>query len=616
MQCFTARVQDAIRTARVASESSRFALLRMAELLDEAAPIGVSAALLVDSQTAVEELRDRLQDYADSQSPYGYVQVERAVADATNVIRRDPALRALYGATTDAVLVDLRAAEAIRRMKLPVKERGLRFAGIWRQRLSESLERLHTAVTTAPNYRTRIRERVLATLGLGALDRQQWNRFDGDLGRMCSGLLAEGRHGPSVIDGLAAELVAAQGAPDLQQRWDRVLAGVMRSFEVVVFIDGMVGRRDPNGDDFSDLPPERLTWALGTPESNAALTKTAATLVSPRRTALRTRIEAADAGQARRLAFENAETVVTRILHEHRVGDIDLLVNAVVFDPATESVSIVPPLIPAITRARVSSRGELSSLLAVMHYFGMARRDSRALSANVNLWTALESLSKGDGQTRPIGAFVPEHIGPIVALVAARQVFSHSRWLLQRELSRDDRPDPNRVGRWLGYIDGNGLRRWNEVLLALTHGDAGAASPLRRDAAAEDAAHSLRELLDRCSFHVRRRIDTAAFMVSDRRRLISYLDSVAELAAHQSDRMRVTRNRTVHNSLITVGTAQPLRQTGLLLVDAVLELLPHWTRPDEPPHRAMHRTLVWRGNLRSQWARGSAIDPKAIVVQP
>jgi hypothetical protein len=620
MQCFTETVQRAAANAYLTA-TYQYAVLRMAELLDAAAPLGVSATMLLDTQTVVIELDTCLRGYAAPTSRYDYNQLERALRGATVFLRRDATLRTFYGQTFVDLMADLAKAEAIRKLALPAAARRTRFDALLAASLTTTFSAFRDRVTsTGTDYRHKLRARLVIALRNPSPTPAEWNRLDGDLSRICGTLLAEGRDGPSIVSELAAGLGNAQTTTEAEHVLKQVVRGRPRNYQVAMFIDGVRGRATPAADGLVDLP-STLRWATGaTSASNKRLRDLGRRIKPARGMGIRARVRASDPGQARLLALESAERVVTRILHEHRVGEVDLLKATVVLDETSGLVQRLPPLYGPIRGARVSDRGHLQSLVSAMHYFGLGRRDPSALGANVNLWTALENLAQGYQQTEAVGKFVPTHVEPLAALVAARQVFVHARRLLTLELRQQGRPDPNGLADWLRPMTGgSGLARIRDLLAAF-HGtsdaDATRAAPLAPGASATDAARVLREFVGRCSCHVRRRLEGIAALLADQRRFRAHLEDIGEMAAHHSDRMRLMRNRTVHQTLVTAEGAHALRQIGLLIVDAALEVLPMWTRPREPPFKAMHRVLVWRGNLGSQWGAGHPIDPDYLVRQP
>jgi len=334
----------------------------MAELLDEAAPIGVSAALQFDSQLALDEAVERIVRYQRPSSPYNYAQIERAMRDTGRALRRDPMLRSQYGPVFDAALRDLTAADAIRKRDEPLRRRRPHFDELLSSSLARSLGELRAALHAEPTYRSRAQSRVIETLERRILlDRSGWNRFDGDISRLCAGLLAEARHGPSIVQELAESLVESHDADSLAGAWRATLAGTPRTFEVVIFVDGMSSRRHANRDGFRDLGRGPFTWHGGDSSATAALSKLAGEILPRRGMALRTAVTARDAGQASVIALENAEALVTRVLHEHRVGDVDLLLQTIVLDRRRNSVRVVPELRDPLEKARISNHRRRSS---------------------------------------------------------------------------------------------------------------------------------------------------------------------------------------------------------------------------------------------------------------
>jgi hypothetical protein len=398
----------------------RYGVVRLAELLDPAAPFALAGCAYCDPAAAVRAFASAAADFL-ARPAVRFGTVLAASQLLTDALRQEGNLRHWYPGEV-ARLLDFTAAlrkvpeqktVGERRQKVPYHERTS-----WvRQRLEAlmggSLARFQAAIDhPETGYRERLLSGLATRLVASAVGEREWAELDHDLSYTAALLLAEGRDGCELARRIAQCLASAESANGAIRDLRSLITEGQSWYTVVLAMGGV------------DSLGASVTSAFGlemvSAHEGTAVLQTAVLAWDPEHARLqailaagnlRDHLVAAHAGSAPQLMPE----VLVRGPdgREQRVGQPRPVVDA---GPVPAVVAELQPFL----RANALARAELSPALRVLH-----------------TWIALEHLARdggpsngagpGSAVTHRLDAYLPPDLAAMAALTGLWDQFATGR---------------------------------------------------------------------------------------------------------------------------------------------------------------------------------------------
>src|SRR5262245_20900970 len=340
-------IDPAVRAAHARADlhaGIRYAVVRLAELLDPDAPFALSGCAYCDPLAAVRAFESAARDHlAHPGVRHGTVLAASQLL--TDALEQEGNLRRWYlGDLTRLLLflAQLRRVPAFktvgeRQLKVPYHERTT-----WvRQRLGAlvegSLARFRAALEDpGTGCRARLLGDLGTRLGRPPAAEREWAELEHDLCYAAALLLDEGRDGRELARAIGTAVAGAGDAASAVVRLREAASAPAARYEVAVALAGVrsLGRPSAAAFGVEVLDAERPAWPAGAP---APARRALAAFVAERAPAgecapLAARVEAWDAEHARVKALEVAEAVRDHLVVEHPSGRFSVVPETLVLN--------------------------------------------------------------------------------------------------------------------------------------------------------------------------------------------------------------------------------------------------------------------------------------------
>lgn len=594
------------------TSASRYAVQRLGEALDPGSHFTRSALFSTPPLTLLRELRDLAAGFAASQ-PHSYrLEVQRATGYTRSAMRLDrqlhrshPALyAALVAASRDVVNQpdDASARASVTTLLLP------------------ALASLIAAMEASPTYHERLAAQVLSKFVAPPTTLREWSSFDWDLVKLAAVALDEGRDGPTVASQIAEQMRDCESDAEAQAGLRSAVSSAPRAHSVALVLEGVSS--------FSNGPaPDVVTvtrsagWPDGGMPTSAdeSLRAFAARHLDRGRCVVTVEVRAYDPGQAQIGAAARLRPLSDQISALHRGIAVTILPQALVLDRITGVTTLREPRREPVTRAALMRAPADGVLAEAMHYHALACHESVSAVGVLHAFIALERLALGAEVTRghvPTGtprrapSFLPPHVQAAVVLCSIQHllieswrhlcVVAHSSDALAQGCSWGQQADE--------ALD---LVRWGEMLTQLSS-EGPQRDRLRRGDSPADAARTIRSALETCTPYARVRFQLDARQWSQRNHVLQRADENGSRAFAHCDRLRLMRNRTVHQAVTGPAGADQLAAVGRGLVETVLEVIPSWVSTTQPIWMSLHDLAKAKQDRMTQW-RANPISANRIV---
>ena len=624
-------VHPAVRAADARGELNaaiRYAVVRLAELLDPASSFALAGCAYCDPIAAAGEFASAARDYLEHPGVrQGTVLaasqfLSDALRQETNLQRWYPGevirLRSFLGQLRKVPTVKS-VAGGERHVPTSQVERAAWVRQQLRSLVAGSLARFEEAVGhPCTGYRARLVGAVLGRLACAPDGERDWAELDHDLCYLAALCLGEGHDGGELAVGVARQVSAAADDADAVRRVKRVLAAEPALFDVALVLDGARAIAPASAAAFDVTPVDRVRprWPAGaSPSADAALARFVARRAPPdSSTPLLVTGSALDRVQARVLSLLAAEALRDRLVVEHRVSSFSIRPVALVRRrSAGPAVLLGEPPVP-LAEARVTG-GDVVELRPFFRACALARDHPSPGVRVAHTWIALECLAERTGQgprqgdqpaalaTR-LDAYLPSFVAGVTAMTGLSSQLE-TTWTELREVGRRSsrRRDWRQLEAWLGTA---GRRtRFVELLRGLSEPTATVPSRLEPDAPPAAAAAFLLDLTGSLGPFLRRRLETLGRQLDHGSRLAKAAEAVQVRALVATARLKLARHLAVHQGAEASGS---LALSGLHLLNGAFEVLRRWARPGERPAAAMSEARRWHDHNLVRWRR--SIDPE------
>jgi hypothetical protein len=619
-------IDPAVRDAHARPDLNpgiRYAVVRLAELLDPGTPFALSGSAYCDPLAATGAFESVARDcLANPAVRFGTVlAASQLLSDA---LEQEGNLRAWYPGDLTRLLLFLaqvRKVPAVKtlgehQVRVPYHERTA-----WvRQKLGAlvagSLARFRTAVDDeVTGYRARLLDQLVRRLRAFPEDERGWAELEHDLCYASGLLLGEGRDGRELARAVAARVAAAPddaaaaavardvaGAPPVDYQVALVLAGA-RSVEPASASAMGVGVID------GELP--RWAPAVRGPSQAAAKALEAfvdAGTAAGGATPLLVAVRAWDPEQARLRALLAAEGLQDHLAAEHPGARFSLGPEALVLDVAAGSARRAGATPAPVRRGRVARYDNAAELVPFLRANALARAETSPALRVLHSWIALECLGRdgagprADGDERQgvslkLETYLPPHLASVTAMAGVRALLLTSwdevRALALRSARRDEWL---RLERRLGVADGR--PRSLTRLVALL-----------RDLGEEPSP--LAELLDDLGPFPARRLTDLGRRFERGDRLAKVAESIRVRTLIAVARLKLARHLAVHRGFDAAHATPPLAHSAVQVLDGAFEVLRRWLRPGGTPAEAMAEARRWHDRSLAAWRSAGDLEVDA-----
>ena len=603
----------------------RYAVVRLAELLDPRTPFALSACSYCDPLTAAAAFESAAVDHlANPGVRFGTVlAASQLLSDA---LAQEGNLREWYPGDLTRLLLFLAQLRRVPAVKT-VGERQVKVAfherTTWvRQKLEAlaggSLARFRASLEDpVSGYRARLLAQLCQRLCRAPADERGWAELEHDLCYTAALLLAGGRDGPELARAAAAGVAEAGDDAAAVEALRRVAAAGPSAYQVAMVLAGAGAVEAGPAAGVGVIDPSRPSWAPAAPDPPKAAARGLRTFVAERAAAgaatpLLLRVEACDPEQARLRAQAAAETLRDRLVAEHPGAEFSLLPEALVLDVASGAVRRAGAPARPVPRARVGRCEGDAELAPFLRANALARGvgGSPALTV-LHSWIALERLARDcaapDHPGRPalalkLEAYLPPHVASAAAMAGLRAVVLTS-WDEARALALGSprREDWRRLERRLGRP---GPARLVALLRSLPE------VPSLPEGEERDGGDpsALAELLAGVGPFPARRLADLGRRLDHGSRLAKLAEGVQVRALIAVARLKLARHLAVHRGLDAAEVSPALALGSLLLLDAALDVLRRWLRPGCTPAGAMAAARAWHERNLRAWRSAAELE--------
>jgi hypothetical protein len=572
----------------------RYAVVRLAELLDPDTPFALSGCAYCDPPAAAAAFESAATDYlANPGVRFGTVLAASQLL--TDALEQERNLRAWYPGDVTRLLLfagRLRQVPAVktlgeRQVKVPYHERTT-----WvRQKLTAlvdgSLARFRAAIDEpGTGYRDRLLDQLACRLASAPADERGWAELEHDLCYTAALLLGEGRDGRELARAVARRVAAADAGCAACAVGD-VAAAPPSAYEVALVLHG-VGSLEPEsaaafGVAALDGAPPR--WAAGWVEARAAAGQATPLLVA---------VQAWDREHARVRALLSAQALQDHLVVEHPGARLSLAPEALVQDVAARTARSAGAAPRPLRRGRVTRSDGAAELRPFLRANALARSEVSPALRVLHTWIALECLSRDGGGAehgeRPalslkLESYLPPHLAGVAAIAGLRATLVAS-WDAARTLAlrSDRRSEWIELERRLGVAGGRprSLRRLLEAF-----GDA-------------DEGELARLLADVGPFPARRLADVGRRYARGSR-LAKLAEAIQVRTLIAVARLKLARHLAVHRGFDAAHATGPLAHSAVLVLDSAFEVLRLWMRPEGRPAEALAEARGWHERNLAAW---------------
>src|SRR5215471_19198605 len=571
----------------------RYAVVRLAELLDPDTPFALSGCAYCDPPAAAGAFESAARDYlANPGVRFGTVLAASQLL--TDALEQERNLRAWYPGDVTRLLLfagRLRQVPAVktlgeRQVKVPYHERTT-----WvRQKLTAlvdgSLARFRAAIEEpGTGYRDRLLEQLTCRLASAPADERGWAELEHDLCYTAALLLGEGRDGRELARAVARRVAAADAACATAAVRE-VAAAPPSAYEVALVLHG-VGSLEPESAAAFGVAAldEAPRWAAGWVEAQAAAGQATPLLVA---------VEAWDREHARLRALLSAQALQDHLVAEHPGARLALGPEALVLDVAARTARRAGGAPRPLRRGRVTRSDGAAELTPFLRANALARGEVSPALRVLHAWIALECLSRDGGSAdageRPalsmkLESYLPPHLAGVAAIAGLRAALVSS-WDAARALAlrSDRRSEWLRLERRLGAAGGRprSLTRLAAVL---------------REAGSGEVA----ELLAGVGPFPARRLADLGRRLEKGSRLAKVAEAIQVRTLIAVARLKLARHLAVHRGFDAAHATAPLAQSAVLVLDSAFEVLRLWMRPAGRPAEALAEARGWHERNLAAW---------------
>jgi hypothetical protein len=618
-------IDPAVRAAhgrRDLSQALRYAVVRLAELLDPDTPFALSGCAYCDPLAAAGSFESAARDYlAHPGVRFGTVlAASQLLSDA---LEQEGNLRAWYPGDLTRLLLfvaQLRKVPAVktlgeRQVKVPYHERTT-----WvRQKLGGlvdgSLARFRASIQQpGTGYRDRLLDQLARRLCADPVDERGWAELEHDLCYTAALLLGEGRDGRELAATVAAAVARGSDTAAAVDALREVVAASPSAYQVALVLAG-AGSLEPESASAlgvgvldADLPRWAPAVVCPSPAAERALaafvgTRTAAGDATP----LLVAVQAWDPEQARLRALLAAQALHDHLVAEHPDGRFALGAEALVLDVAARSARRAGASPRPVRRGRVPRYDSAAELLPFLRANALARGEASPALRVLHSWIALECLARDgagvEAGDRPalslkLESYLPPHLASVAAIAGLRALllasWDEARALAVRSTRREDWLA---LERRLGVAAGRprSLSSWAALLRALAEGTEGELSELLADLGPFPA----RRLAD-----LGRRFGRGS-------RLAKAAEAIQVRTLIAIARLKLTRHLAVHRGFDAAHATPALAQAAVQVLDSAFEVLRRWMRPGGSPADALAEARRWHDGNLAAWREAGDLDVDA-----
>ena len=592
-------IDPAVRAAHARRDLNaglRYAVVRLAELLDPDTPFALSACAYCDPLAAAGAFAAAAGDYLDHPGVrFGTVlAASQLLCDA---LEQEGNLRAWYPGDLTRLLLfaaRLRQVPAVktlgeRQVKVPYHERTA-----WvRQRLGAlvggSLARFRAAIEApGTGYRALLLDQLTCRLATAPAGEREWAELEHDLCYAAALLLAEGRDGRELARAVALRVARAADAGCAAGALREVAAAPASSYQVALVLEGA-----------GSLDAESAA-ALGVGLIDPGLPRWAPLLVA---------VQAWDPEQARLRALLAAAALQDRLVAEHPDARLALGAEALVLDVAARTTRRAGAAPRPLRQARVTRYDNAAELVPFLRANALARGETSPALRVLHTWIALECLSRdGDGSgadrgehgERPppsprLEGYLPPHLAGVAAMAGVRALLVSS-WDAARALALRS---PGRDG-WLAF----------ERRLGVTGGRprslTGLVAALRTAGEAE-----LDELLSGVGPFPARRLADLGRRFGNGSRLAKVAEGIQVRTLIAVARLKLARHVAVHRGFDAAHATTPLAQSAVQVLDSTFAVLRRWMEGDRHAADALAEARRWHERRLASWRAAGELEVDA-----
>jgi hypothetical protein len=597
----------------------RYAVVRLAELLDSDTPFALSACAYCDPLAATGAFESAARDHlANPGVRFGTVlAASQLLSDA---LAQEGNLRAWYPGDLTRLLLflgQLRKVPAVktvgeRQVKVPFHERTT-----WvRQRLGGladgSLARFRAAIVDpVGGYRARLVDQLAGRLCVDPAEERGWAELEHDLCYVAALLLGEGRDGGELARAIAAGVADAPDVAAAVRALRELAAAEASPYQVALVLSG-AGSLDAEPAaalGIGVIERDRPRWAVSALDPPAAAARALRDFVDGRATRgeatpLLVRVEAWDPEQARLRALLAAESVRDHLVAEHPGADFSLGAEALVLNVAAGTARRAGGAPRTVRRGRAPRSENPPGLLPFLRANALARAAVSPALRVLHTWIALECLTRDGGRDgaepgeRPalnlkLESYLPPHLASVAAIAGLRALLLTSwdevRGLALRSPRRED---------WLrleaGLDVAAGRPRSLGRLVTLLRGLDGE-GPLA-ELLADIGPFPARRLAD-----LGRRFDRGS-------RLAKVAEGIQVRTLIAIARLKLARHLTVHRGFDAAGATPGLALGAVKLLDSTFEVLRRWLGPDAEPADAVAEARRWHERNLVAWRSAEELE--------
>jgi len=611
-------IDPAVRAAHARRDlppGLRYAVVRLAELLDPDTPFALSGCAYCDPLAATGAFESAARDYlAHPGVRFGTVlAASQLLSDA---LEQEGNLRAWYPGDLTRLLLfagRLRQVPTVKtlgekQLKVPYHERTT-----WvRQRLTAlvdgSLARLQAAIREpGTGYRDRLLDQLAGRLCAAPEDERGWAELEHDLCYTAALLLGDGRDGRELARSLALAAARAPDAPVAVRALRAIAAAPPSTYEVALVLAGAgsveLGPATALGVEPIDAGEPRWASCAAAGAGRALAAFAVPRAAGGEATPLLVPVRAWDPVQARALAVLVAQSLQDHLVAEYPGARFTLAPEALVLDVGSARTRLVGGAPPPVRRGRVPAYESAAQLLPFLRANALARGEGPPALRVLHAWIALECLGRdganGEPGERPafnqkLEGYLPPHLASVAAIAGLRGLLLASwdtaRALAMRSPRRDD---------WLALERGLGVADGRPRSLARLVALLRAPDP------------ELSGLLDDLGPFPARRLTDLGRRFDRGSRLAKAAEGIQVRTLIAIARLKLTRHLAVHRGFDAAHATPALAQSAVQVLDGAFEVLRRWLAPGVAPADALAEARRWHERNLTAWRAAQELEVDA-----
>lgn len=612
-------IDPAVRAAHARPDLNtglRYAVARLAELLDPDTPFALSGCAYCDPLAAASAFESAARDYlAHPGVRFGTLLAASQLL--TDALGQEQNLREWYPADLTRLLLfaaRLRQVPAVktlgeRQVKVSYQDRSA-----WvRQRLEAlvggSLARFRAAIEEpGTGYRDRLLDQLAQRLRSAPADERGWAELEHDLCCAAALLLGEGRDGRELARAVAAWVADASDDASAAVALRELADAPVSHYQVALVLQGAGSLEEESALALGVhvVDPALPHWVpneLGPlPAAERALTEFVGVGAGGGdATPLLVAVRAWDPEQARLRAVLAAEALQDHLVAAHPAARFALRAEALVLDVKAGAARPAGSPPRPLRRGRVPRYDNAAELVPFLRANALARGETSPALRVLHTWIALESLSRdGNGAEhaeRPalslkLESYLPPHLASVSAIAGLRALLLTSwdgaRALALRSPRRDDWL---RLERELGVAGGRprSLARLVSLLRTASEGE-------------------LAELLAGVGPFPARRLADLGRRFGKGSRLAKAAEGIQVRTLIAIARLKLARHLAVHRGFDAAQASEPLAQSAVQVLDSAFEVLRRWMRPAGRPAEALAEARRWHERNLAAWRSAGGLD--------